>query len=146
MTDTPANTFSRYFTLEEAVAMLPDVRFSLAEAHREMAALQDDLILNKRLILARRRHRRNPSEEELALMKEKLERFEAAYRRWEAHFNEQGIILRDLATGLVDFPYRAESDGRDYLLCWKPPEEGIFYFHTLQDGFAGRYPITLLPD
>jgi hypothetical protein len=146
MSETEASAFSRYFTLEEAVDMLPDIRFSLAEAHREMAGLQDDLILNKRLLLARQRSRRRPSEEEVQLLKQKVERFEAAYRRWEEHFFKQGVLLRDLASGLVDFPYRAESDGQDYFLCWKPPEEGIFYFHSLHDGFAGRHPITLLPD
>lgn len=147
MTETEeSGEFSRYFTLEEAVELLPDVRFSLAEAHREMAGLQDELILSKRLLLAKQKSRRKPSEGEVELLKQKVERFEAAYQRWEAHFEEQGILLRDLAAGLVDFPYRAESDGQDYFLCWKPPEEGIFYFHSLHDGFRGRHPITLLPD
>lgn len=146
MTQTESTSFSRYFTLEEAVALLPDVRFSLAEAHREMAGLQDELILGKRLLLARQKSRRKPLEGEAELLRQKVERFQEAYQRWEAHFEEQGIILRDLAVGLVDFPYRAESDGQDYLLCWKPPEEGIFYFHSIQDGFSGRHPITLLPD
>ena len=146
MTEAEATSFSRYFTIEEAVTFLPDVRFSLAKAHREMAGFQDEIILSKRLIQAKQRSRIKTSEAELKLLQEKVERFEAAYRRWEAHFLEQGIILRNLATGLVDFPYRAESDGQDYFLCWKPPEEGIFYFHSLHDGFSGRHPITLLPD
>jgi hypothetical protein len=146
MTETETTSFSRYFTLEEAVDLLPDIRFSLAEAHREMAKLQDELILSKRLMLARQKSRRRPSEEEAQLLKQKAEHFEAAYRRWQDHFEKQGVLLRNLATGLIDFPYRAASDGEEYFLCWKPPEEGIFYFHSLHDGFVGRHPISLLPD
>lgn len=143
---TETTEFTRYFTLEDAVSALPDVRFSLAEAHREMAGLQDSLILSKRLMQAKQKSRRKPSEAELQLIQQKVEAFEAAFQRWEAHFAAQGIILRDLAVGLFDFPYQAESDGQIYFLCWRPPEEGIFYFHSAHDGFAGRHPITLLPD
>lgn len=143
---TQTTTFTKYFTLEEAVALIPDVRFSLKEAHREMATLQDGLILSKRLMQAKQRSRIKPLPAELELLEEKVKQFEEAFERWENHFLEQGILLRDLSTGLVDFPYRAKSDDQDYFLCWRPPEEGIFYFHSTHDGFAGRHPITLLPD
>jgi len=47
-----------------------------------------------------------------------------------------GCELKDISTGLVDFP--ALRDGREVLLCWKFDEPQVMYWHDLQSGFAGR--------
>ncbi|HET7377155.1 MAG TPA: DUF2203 domain-containing protein [Anaerolineae bacterium] len=47
-----------------------------------------------------------------------------------------GVVLKDLSTGLVDFP--SIRDGREVLLCWKYDEASVAYWHDLQSGFAGR--------
>jgi hypothetical protein len=47
-----------------------------------------------------------------------------------------GIILRDPATGLIDFP--AEHGGEDIFLCWRLDDEGIDWWHPRDQGFAGR--------
>jgi hypothetical protein len=52
---------------------------------------------------------------------------------------EQGILLRDPETGLVDFP--AERDGRRVFLCWRLGEEHVDWFHDEQSGFSGRKPL-----
>jgi hypothetical protein len=143
---TDAQAFPRYFTLEEAVSLLPAVKETLTMAQRQMNELRDELILNKRLMLSRRSSGRSGHEGEAAALQEKFERFEEVLQRWVDFFGQQGIILRDLDSGLIDFPYHAESNGQDYLLCWRPDEDGIFYFHGLTEGFKGRHPITLLPD
>ncbi len=143
---TDAQAFQKYFTLEEAVKMLPAIQEMLSLAQREIDSLRDDVILSKRLLLARRSSGRNPDEGEAALLQQKFERFEETLQRWVAFFAQQGIILRDVDSGLIDFPYRAESNQQDYLLCWRPDEDGIFYFHGLHEGFKGRHPISLLPD
>jgi hypothetical protein len=49
----------------------------------------------------------------------------------------EGIILRDLDAGLVDFPARLE-DGRPYLLCWVLGEPAVEWWHWPDTGFAGR--------
>ena len=49
---------------------------------------------------------------------------------------ELGAIVKDLDSGLVDFP--ARRHGEDVLLCWRVGEEEIRYWHGLDDGFAGR--------
>ena len=48
-----------------------------------------------------------------------------------------GIVLRDLEKGLVDFPATAPS-GRDHWLCWVSGEERVEWWHWPEDGFAGR--------
>lgn len=138
--------FKRYFKLEEAVSLLPGALETLKEANRQMETLRDSVILNKRLLEARQNSGRTSSDGDVELLQKKFEAFETAMEDWQKHFAEQGILLRDLDTGLIDFPYHSETTGQDYFLCWRPPEEGIFYFHGIHEGFAGRHPITLLPD
>ena len=54
---------------------------------------------------------------------------------------EHGAEVKDLDEGLIDFP--ALRHGETVLLCWKLGEEDIAYWHTVEDGFAGRRPLPL---
>ncbi len=47
-----------------------------------------------------------------------------------------GVTLRDIGSGLVDFP--ALANGRPVWLCWKLGEGDIAYWHELDAGIAGR--------
>jgi hypothetical protein len=55
-----------------------------------------------------------------------------------------GILLRDPGRGLVDFPARAPG-GRPYWLCWLDGEASVGWWHWVEDGFAGRMPVSDLP-
>jgi hypothetical protein len=55
-----------------------------------------------------------------------------------------GVLLRDPARGLVDFPARAPG-GRPYWLCWLAGEASVTWWHWVEDGFAGRTPVEQLP-
>ena len=50
-----------------------------------------------------------------------------------------GVIVKDLDSGLVDFP--SVRDGENVLLCWRLDEDGVAFWHGYDDGFAGRRPI-----
>jgi hypothetical protein len=50
-----------------------------------------------------------------------------------------GVIVKDLDTGLVDFP--SIRDGQEVLLCWRLGEDEVAFWHGYDDGFAGRRPI-----
>ncbi len=52
----------------------------------------------------------------------------------------KGIEIRDNNLSLIDFP--ALINGLPAYLCWKYGEEDVQYWHYLEDGFAGRRPIT----
>jgi hypothetical protein len=54
---------------------------------------------------------------------------------------ELGVEVKDLDEGLVDFP--ALRRGVTVLLCWRLGEDDIRYWHTVQEGFAGRRPLPL---
>ena len=50
-----------------------------------------------------------------------------------------GCDLKDLEGGLVDFPGRRKGQG--ILLCWKPSEPNVMFWHEVHAGFSGRRPI-----
>ena len=56
-----------------------------------------------------------------------------------AWLRSRGIVLRDLSTGLVDFP--SEIDGEEAFLCWRLGEDEIGYWHGTDEGFGSRKPL-----
>ncbi len=52
---------------------------------------------------------------------------------------DRGIILRDVSSGLVDFP--SQRDGREVFLCWIGGEEEIRFWHETNFGFEHRQPL-----
>jgi hypothetical protein len=61
-----------------------------------------------------------------------------------AELKQGSIALRDLASGLVDFPARDE-DGVVYFLCWRREDDELGWWHLPEDGFAGRRPLPRSP-
>ena len=51
----------------------------------------------------------------------------------------EGIIVRDMATGLVDFP--SQREGLEVFLCWIRGEKRIDFWHETNRGFAHRQPL-----
>jgi len=52
---------------------------------------------------------------------------------------EQGILLRDPESGLVDFP--SEREGRRVLLCWRLGEDDVAWYHEADVGYGSRKPL-----
>ena len=50
-----------------------------------------------------------------------------------------GIHIKDINTGLMDFP--ALHEGREVYLCWRYGEPRVEYWHDIEAGFSGRQPI-----
>jgi hypothetical protein len=55
----------------------------------------------------------------------------------------QGIQVKDVDTGLVDFP-ALRTTGEEVYLCFKLGEPSIDYWHRIEDGFGGRQPVESL--
>ena len=51
----------------------------------------------------------------------------------------EGVLIKDLDRGLLDFP--ALREGEEILLCWQLGEDRVGWFHDEQTGFAGRQPL-----
>lgn len=121
----------RYWTLDEANAALGHVT---AVVDRARSALEE---LRSKAEEATARaggngHAKRGSEREI---------FAEAVRELAA----DGIILRDVDQGLIDFPAKSEG-GRQYWLCWLVGEPQVAWWHFPQDGFAGRMSIESLPE
>lgn len=131
---------ARYFTLQQAERLLPEVESALREAifckdelqqaEQQLRAFNERVMMLGGVDLDRRayqdvRSRRDASAQHL---KELLERI-----------HELGCLVKDLDTGLIDFPTLLRSN--EVYLCWKLGEAGIGYWHKVEDGFRGRQPI-----
>jgi hypothetical protein len=132
----------RYFTLPEAQALLPRLREVLDALRRtrDEAALKKTQIdlLWKRL---------DAGEAVLAAIGDEQKRMDALVSRLTAiaaDIEKIGCVLRDVDTGLVDFPTRVRG-GRTVFLCWRLGESHIAFWHGTNEGFAGRKPLAQLP-
>ncbi len=56
-----------------------------------------------------------------------------------AQLQALNILVKDINTGLIDFP--AERDGRVVLLCWQYDEPSVQFWHEVDAGFGGRQRI-----
>jgi hypothetical protein len=76
---------------------------------------------------------------ELAELAQAVEQESAALSECVRRIQGLGAQVKDLDTGLVDFPARRGDE--EVLLCWRLGEPEVAYWHGLEDGFAGRQPL-----
>jgi hypothetical protein len=130
----------KHFTLDEAQSLLPvlesllkraiEARRAVQEIEERMQALSRKIFLSGGLLVdvERVRKRRSACETQMQQAKDSLAEIDAI-----------GVQVKDLDTGLLDFPCLV--DGETVLLCWKMGENGIGFWHTLEAGFRGRQPL-----
>ncbi|MFQ5655686.1 MAG: DUF2203 domain-containing protein [Planctomycetota bacterium] len=118
----------RIFTPEQASRTLPLVRRVVADIlvrGRELRRIAAEPADERADEQARARFRQ--LREEVEELMEELEGI-------GCHYKDLGF-----EQGLVDFP--ARIDGRMVFLCWKSDEPRVSWYHTIEDGYAGRVPI-----
>jgi len=125
-------------------------RFTPGEANEELREIRP---LVEELVAHRREQQRLQAEREalahriagngggidsgaLAELDEAERRERAEVIRYVNAVHERGAIVKDVDTGLVDFPARLH--GEEVLLCWRLGEEQVAHWHGLEEGFAGR--------
>jgi hypothetical protein len=137
----PAAGAPRLFTLKEANTLLPQVR-ELLEAIQDRAALVAEVQVGLESFREQKRRGEHAVEGEARLVQEALGeagRIGAELRTAIEALLALGCELKDLRTGLVDFPALRES--RTVYLCWRLGEDEIRYWHELDAGFGGRQPL-----
>ncbi len=130
---------ARYYDIDAANARIHEIRPLLQQ-------LRDDRneIAEAQAELARFRQSNGHSDHagELARreqhVRDAVKRMEAAVIQIDAW----SVILRDISTGLIDFP--ALVSGRPIWLCWRLGEEDIGWWHEYDTGIAGRQPLSEL--
>ncbi|MEA2433815.1 MAG: hypothetical protein QOG54_1272 [Actinomycetota bacterium] len=119
----------KFYSLEEANALLPYVApalVELREKYEEAARIRREVA--RAAASNGGSHDREDWSRTLARVSELLERI-----------GEWQIELRDIATGLADFP--TVIDGEDAYFCWRLGEDQIAWWHSQEDGFVGRRPL-----
>lgn len=128
----------RLFTLEQARALLPqireiagrmrDLKASLDRHHAAFAFLAPRAEREPHLIGALDHHR------------SAIQRLMADIQRHMDAVHALGAEVKGIEQGLVDFP--TERDGRIVYLCWMIDEPDIAWWHELDAGFPGRQPLV----
>ena len=129
----------RLFTLEEANELVPwlEATFQrLVPAQEELTALQSRLLVLQR---QRRSNGASSSQSEVTQVQEEQDRLVQRFEESIREITNQGILVRDVARGLVDFP--SIREGREVYLCWIGGEEQIEFWHETDRGFAHRQPL-----
>jgi len=119
-----------YFTPQEASKLLPDIKprmKELIEKKKVIAVLNAEL---ERLSLLRIRSA------ELSEKASLLDTLVEQMTRKIAELEDLGVKVKDLDTGLIDFP--ADRYGDKVMLCWRYGESEVSYWHKLNEGFVNR--------
>lgn len=124
--------FKKHFSIDEARTYLPSLKFQLTEIAKmkyELDEIGFDIYTQKYLIGF------NP---------DTLNEFPPEYEQFADLVQalvDEGIYVKGIEEGLVDFP-ALRDNGEEVFLCWKEGEKDIYYWHTLNDGYRGRRPLT----
>ena len=130
----------RQFTLAEAQALLEESVRPLAERIVALRAASRERELRwQRVVMAVGSNGGGLPMREVQSLRERLERDRDDLRGLVRELVGLGVQVKDLERGLIDFP--SVVDGQPALLCWQVGEERIAYWHTPEDGFAGRQPL-----
>jgi hypothetical protein len=124
----------KIFTIQEANALLPNVRLILAKiqrAHRKLSRYRDEA---KKAAAA--------ADQGGGGIKDGVA-YAAVLTELTVQLGELealGVQLKDFERGLIDFP--SLRDGRVVLLCWQLGEgDELEWWHDVDAGFAGRTPL-----
>jgi hypothetical protein len=131
----------RHFTPEEANAELEHVRplveQLVAGKQEHTAALERQEELERKI----RGNGGGIPPAELAAATAEVDAVARRLARLVDEITEHGAEVKDLDSGLIDFP--ALRRGETVLLCWQLGEDEIVWWHRIDDGFAGRRPLPL---
>jgi hypothetical protein len=120
--------FEKHYTLDEARALLPQVRAWLQRLNELRPELDR---FDKRLTSLM-----SPGHDVGGDLVNRWIRTLAGMQEVLAEFQQRQIQIKDVERGLIDFP--AIIGGREVFLCWEQDEEDIEHWHDLDAGYSGR--------
>lgn len=128
------------FTLDEAQSLLPVLESLLKraiEGKRDSEKVETDLAeLARRIYIS---GGMRVDTEKVGKMRAEMEGYLQRVRESIAEIDAIGVQVKDLDTGLLDFPFRL--DDQVVLLCWQMGESSIEHWHTTDAGYKGRQPV-----
>lgn len=130
---------ARYYGIDEANQRLIDVRPLLESLRAERAQVAE---MHRELERARGGNGSAEKAEELAERESAIRDLVRSMEKRVRQLDEWSIALRDISTGLIDFP--ALANGRPIWLCWRLGEADIDWWHEADSGFDSRLPLAEL--
>ena len=125
----------RRYTIEEANALIPQVRAVILQLAVEQRRLMD-------LQAAVHRMHEGNGDPDAAGRADRLDAESAQVEEEMQNLVEvlasMDVQLRDIGMGLVDFP--AERGGRAVWLCWRLADPSVGFWHGTDEGYATRKP------
>ena len=130
---------ARYYGIDEANERLAEVRPLLEQLRSDRAAVART---QRELVKARQTNGSAEHAEELARRESELRDTARRMQQAVAQLDGWGISLRDIGSGLIDFP--ALANGRPIWLCWRLGEDDVGWWHEIDSGFDSRQPLAEL--
>ncbi len=128
------------FTLEEAQSLLPVVESLLKRATEgKQSADEVDSGLTE---LARRIYLSGGMRVDtvkITAQRAEMDVQLQTVRETISEIDTIGVQVKDLDSGLLDFPCRIED--QTVLLCWRLGEPSIEHWHSMESGFSSRQPV-----
>jgi hypothetical protein len=128
------------FSLDEAQSLLPVLEALLKRALAGKQAA--DEVESNLAELTRRIYLSGGMKVDISKVtkqRAEMESHLARVRESIAEIDSIGVQVKDLESGLLDFPFKLEDEV--VLLCWRMGEPAIEHWHTLDAGFKGRKPV-----
>lgn len=128
------------FSLEEAQTLVP-VLESLMKSAMEAKDTAENIALEMQ-VLSQRIFMNGGTLVRIAEIAKRRAQQDKAVQQVKdtlAEIDSIGVQVKDLDSGLLDFPCRLGDD--IVLLCWKMGETEIQHWHTMDSGFSGRQSV-----
>jgi hypothetical protein len=141
---------ARFYDLDEANAAIPEVRTileSLRDQRAELIRLRDEVLAHASEDETRGEGRGDATTEaktdaDVRVLRLRMQGVIDRMQAGVVRIDEMGITLREIETGLIDFP--ALASGRQIWLCWRLGEDDVEWWHELSEGFSGRQTLAEL--
>ncbi len=130
----------RVYTLSQARRSLPGIA-AVVTVMRKRAQKLDELTAIASSVRRSTSADGGPVVADDSELQAEIARLEGQIAMLIEHIQQQGVEVKDIRRGLVD--WRAEREGREVYLCWQHGERTVSWWHELADGFAGRQPIVV---
>ena len=134
---------AEFYDFDRANARIPELRetlLTLRSLREDLVAARDRIVELNAPALAGAAVTAAPPPPDADLETQRLRmRMQGLFDQMQAavlQIDDWGIQLRDIETGLVDFP--ALVSGRPVWLCWRLGEDVVSWWHEQSEGFDAR--------